>query len=340
MKIGPLRMTGRVTRSEALSRQPPWQEALDHLREFVSARSTPAGVALAAMLIVVGVLSPDSRTYSGATLLLSSLVPLALAALAQLFVIALGDIDLGIGKFVGLVNAVAVTILVKNTFLGALALVGGVVLYILMGLLIHLRRAPAIVITLGASFVWLGLALVLLPSPGGTAPSYLMAAVSFNVPLVPYPIVLFAGMIVVAALVLRRSLLGSTILGLGSSKRGARRSGIKVWRGVAVAYGLAGVCAVLAGLAITGVATSGDVSVGSGYTLNTIAAVILGGGQFSGGRVSGMGTVLGAIVVGLVGAVLSLVGISSSYDFGVEGLLLLVFVSLRWILSRRQVALT
>lgn len=299
-------------------------------------RAAPAALALAILLILVSVVNPTVRSYSGATLLLSTFVPLALAAIAQMFVMAVGDIDLGIGKFVGLVNAIAVTILAKDALEGVAVLAAGVLAYIAMGLIVYTRRAPAIVVTLGASFVWLGVALLLLPSPGGTAPQYLVQAVSFVTPAIPYPIVLFIALGVVVSMVLLRTPVGSLVRGVGGSKQAIRRAGGSEGAGIVIAYGVAGCFAVLAGLAITGVATSGDVTVGSGYTLNTIAAVILGGGRFSGGQVSAAGTILGALVVGLVGTALSFVHISSTYDFGVEGLLLLAVVSLRWALQRRS----
>jgi len=303
------------------------------LKRFGQKPFAPALVALVVMFIVVGVVNSASRTYGGASLLLSSFVGLAAATVAQMWVIGLGDIDLGIGKFVGLVNAILCTVVIRDGVVGWLAVIGCVLIYPVMGLVIYERRAPAIVVTLGASFVWLGAALLLLPSPGGVAPSWLVSAVDYRFPVVPLPIVVIAVIAVAAWWLLTRSRLGRYVRAVGSDPRGARRSGLNVRRGVVVGYALAGVFAVFAGLALTGITTSGDVSVGAGYTLSTIAAVILGGGEFLGGVVNGVGAVVGAVVVGLVGSVLAFVNVSSDWDFAVEGGLLISFVALRLLLK-------
>ena len=94
----------------------------------------------------------------GLTLVFSAAFALAFAAISQLFIIAAGDIDLGLGTFIGLVNAVAATWLVTDPWLAALCFVGMLLAYPLMGLFIQARRVPAIIVTLGLSFVWLGLA--------------------------------------------------------------------------------------------------------------------------------------------------------------------------------------
>jgi ribose/xylose/arabinose/galactoside ABC-type transport system permease subunit len=307
------------------------------LRRLATAQPTPAALALAAILAIVAIVTPAARTYGGTTLLLASFIPLTLASIAQMFIIAIGDIDLGIGQFLGLINGIAVVLLPAHPALGILALIGGVAGYLLMGLVVHLRKAPAIVVTLGASFVWLGCALLLLPAPGGTAPGYLVRAMNLTPPIVPYPIIFFVVLGIVAVLLLRRWRGGKIIRGIGGSPSGVRRAGISVGWGVLAAYLLAGCFAVLAGLAISGVATSGDANIGTDYTLNTIAAVVLGGGQLAGGKVSGAGTVLGALVVGLIGAVLAFLHIDAAYDFAAEGLVLLIVVSLRLLGSRRAV---
>ena len=95
-------------------------------------------------------------------------MPLALATLAQLFIMTVNDLDLSIGAYISLTAGIGATLLVDEPVLGVLALVGCVVAYGAVGALIHVRRLPSIVVTLGMSFVWLGLAITLLPTPGGS----------------------------------------------------------------------------------------------------------------------------------------------------------------------------
>jgi ribose transport system permease protein len=304
------------------------------LRRSASARGLPVVAAFVAVAIATAILAPNSLSYSGADLLLLYTVPLGLAALAQMVVMAVGDIDLGIGSFVGLINAIAATLLDHHVLLGILVLVLGVLVYTGMGILIAARQLPAIIVTLGASFIWAGLGIVILPTPGGLAPTWIQNAVNYQLPLVPLPIVL----LVVAALVLRvvmSSARGVRVRGLGSNIQAVRSGGLSVLRIRAFAYTVAGVLGVLAGIMITGDITSGDSTVSASYTLLSIAAVVLGGGDFSGGRVSPVGAILGATTLGLLSSLLTFLNVSSNYQVGLEGVLLLGVLLIRWLRSVR-----
>lgn len=289
----------------------------------------PAVGAFVAVGVAVAILEPSSLTYVGSNLLLTYTVPLGLASLAQMLVMSVGDIDLGIGAFIGLVNAMSVTLLERQTAVGVLALVVSIAAYIAMGLLIEVRRLPSLIVTLGASFVWAGAAIVILPTPGGTAPSWLGTAVNYQLPIVPLPV----AVLVVAGLAcsfFMASPFGVVLRAVGSGRRAVQNAGLSVLRTRAAAYAIAGLIGVLAGLIITGDITSGDSTVSSSYTLLSIAAVILGGGDFSGGRVFSIGTVLGAATLSLLASLLTFVNIPSNYQVGVEGLMLLVVLLIRW----------
>ena len=122
------------------------------------------------MLGAIAWLNPRVISYFGFTLMLNYAVPIALATMAQMFVMAGNDIDLSIGTFVGFVCCVAATWLNDDPAFGVLALIGCVALYAALGALVYLRDLPSIVVTLGMSFVWQGLAILLLPKPGGHGP--------------------------------------------------------------------------------------------------------------------------------------------------------------------------
>ena len=96
-------------------------------------------------------------------MLLSSAVPLVFASLGQMFIVTAGDIDMGNGYSIGLVNVLLAVILSRSPLIGFLSLAVFIGAYMLMGALIHLRRLPSIVITLGAQFIWLGIALIICP---------------------------------------------------------------------------------------------------------------------------------------------------------------------------------
>src|SRR4029453_41607 len=134
---------------------------------FISARALrnalPA-LSLAMLLGAIFYLQPRTMSYAGLNLMLNLAVPIALATIAQLCVITVNDLDLSIGSYVGFVVAVAATVLNDTPALGIIVLGGGILVYAGLGALIHLRNLPSIVVTLGMSFVWLGVALLILPT--------------------------------------------------------------------------------------------------------------------------------------------------------------------------------
>src|SRR5215472_5042781 len=134
-------------------------------------------VALVLILALVFWLRPNVATYNGLRLLLNLSPVLVFTALAQMFVMTAGDIDLGIGPFVGLVDCIVAGLLRDQPLLATAMLIACPLSYALMGALIHWRQLPSIVVTLGSSFVWLGLALLVLPLPGGNVPSWVTSFV-------------------------------------------------------------------------------------------------------------------------------------------------------------------
>src|SRR4051812_38559287 len=115
-------------------------------------------VALVLILAIVFWLRPNVASYNGLRLLLNLSPVLVYTALAQMFIMTAGDIDLGIGTFVGLVDCIAAGLLNDYPVVAVVMLIACPMAYALMGALIHWRQLPSIVVTLGASFVWLGLA--------------------------------------------------------------------------------------------------------------------------------------------------------------------------------------
>ena len=285
--------------------------------------------ALAVMLALIFLRQPRALSYFGLTLLLNLSIPLIFAAASQLCIIAASDIDLGIGPFISLVNCIAALLLADSPALGAGALALCVLAYAGMGALIHTRQLPSIVVTLGASFVWLGLALLLLPTPGGTAPDWLTAATGWKPPLVPLPVLVAVIVGVAGELLLMRTSYGTVLRGIGGNARAVERAGWSLLRGRVTLYALAGALGVAAGLATTGINTTGDANIGTQYTLESIAAVIVGGGEFFGGVVSPPGAVIGALIMLLTGSLLTFVNISTAWQLSVQGGILIAVLAIR-----------
>jgi len=305
------------------------------LRGLEVRRFALALIALALVLATVFWFRPNVASYNGLRLLLNLSPVLVFTALAQMFVMTASDIDLGIGSFVALVNAIVAGIMNDHPLLAVAMLLACVVSYALMGALIHWRRLPSIVVTLGASFVWLGLALMVLPLPGGTVPAWLTGLVRFRPPGFPFPVILAVVPMVLAHLVLNKMSYGVVLRGIGGSPSAVERAGRSTLRARMTLYALAGVCGVAAGICLAAITTTGDANVGRGLTLLSIGAVIIGGGEFVGGIVSPIGTVLGALVMQLSGSLLSFASVAPAWQYSVQGGILLVILALRVVSWRR-----
>ena len=275
-------------------------------------------------------------SYFGLNLLFNLAVPIALATIAQMMIIMVNDIDLSLGAFVSLVACITATYLNDTPLLGLIMLLALILAYALLGAVIHALELPAIVVTLGMSFVWGGLALFILPSPGGTSPDWLRSLMTIKPPIAPMAVVASIVIAAAAHVLIIRSRIGTILRGVGGNARSVGRAGWPVIRLKALAYGLAGLFGVLAGLAIVGLATSADANIALRYTLLSIAGVILGGGEFIGGKVSPVGAVIGALTLTLAASFLNFLRLSPDWQIGAQGAILILVLTARLIFRRRE----
>jgi ribose transport system permease protein len=293
-------------------------------------------LSLTVLLAAVFWLQPRAMSYVGLNLLFNLAVPIALATIAQMLIMSVNDLDLSMGTFVSFVACVTATFLRDAPLVGVLILAGAIAIYAALGVFIHLRGLPSIVVTLGMSFVWAGLAVLLLPAPGGQAPDWVRWLMTVKPPLMPMAIVASIIVALIAQLIVMRSSLGVLIRGVGGNERSVERAGWSIVAARAAAYGLAGLFAVAAGIALVGLTTSADANIALRYTLLSIAGVILGGGEFIGGRVSPIGAVIGALTLTLAGSLLSFLRISPDWQIGAQGAILIVVLALRLFLNRLE----
>ena len=225
----------------------------------------------------------------------------------------------------------------QNAPLKAVAIyVAAIARYAAFGLLIHVRQLPSIIVTLGMSFVWLGTGDPRLARPGRRSAG-LAQRLHELAPAVSAPADL-AGHLGSAdrssrdhALVFRTD--------PARRRRPTRaRSNARDGRSLAIrvgVYAAAGALTCIAGLALTGLTTSGDPNVAPAYTLQGVGAVILGGGSFSGGVVSPVGTVIGALTLSLAGSLLSFLQVPPTWQIGAQGAILFLVLAGRILLSEK-----
>ena len=299
-------------------------------------RALLPAVSLALVLGAIAWLNPRVISYFGFTLMLNYAVPIALATIAQMFTMTCNDIDLSIGAFVGFVCCVAATYLNESPLLGAFILVLCIAAYAALGALIHARNLPAIVVTLGMSFVWQGLAILLLPKPGGHAPMLLQTIMKYRPPYIPLPILASVLIAAVAWFGLMRTSYGAILRGSGGNATAIARAGWSMLRAKAVLFGLAGLFGVLSGMALVGITRAADAHLGDGYTLLSIAGVILGGGEFVGGVVSPIGAVIGALTLTLASTqLLGFLRIPPDWQVAANGAILVIVLAARVAIDQR-----
>jgi ribose transport system permease protein len=291
---------------------------------------------LALLLAAVFFMQPRAMSYTGLNLLFNLAVPIALATIAQMLIMSVNDLDLSMGTFVSFCACVAATLLQTSPTLGVLLFVGAIAAYAAIGVIIHVRQLPSIVVTLGMSFVWGGLAVLLLPSPGGTAPTWARWIMTAKPPLMPMAIVASVLIAAVTHYIVMRSSFGVLMRGVGGNDRSVERAGWSVLGVRAATYALAALFAILSGIALVGLTTSADANIALRYTLLSIAGVILGGGEFVGGKVSPIGAVIGALTLTLAGSFLSFIRISPDWQIGAQGAILIVVLALRLTLNRLE----
>ena len=310
---------------KAVKRKPDYRRLLRALLPLLS---------FALVLGAIAWLNPRVISYFGFTLMLNYAVPIALATVAQMFMMTGGEIDLSIGTFVGFICCVGATWLHDDPAFGVLALAGCIALYAALGALIYLRSLPSIVVTLGMSFVWQGLAILLLPKPGGHAPLWLQTTMGWKPPYLPLPILAALLIAAVGYFGLMRTSYGAILRGSGGNAVAIGRAGWSLLKAKATLFALTGAFGVLSGLALLGISRSADANIGNGYTLLSIAGVILGGGEFVGGVVSPIGAVIGALTLTLASTqLLGFLRIPPDWQVGANGAILVVVLAARVLIS-------
>ncbi|WP_180272789.1 ATP-binding cassette domain-containing protein [Konateibacter massiliensis] len=288
------------------------------------------------MILVNAAINPNILSYSGLRMLMGSAVPLVFAALGQMFIVVSGDIDMGNGYSIGLVNVLIAVLLTSNPVFGIIALIIFIAAYSLMGALVHLRNIPAIVVTLGAQFIWLGFALIFAPTPGGYAPEWLLAVYKLKFPVIPMPIIISILAAFIAWYVLYRAKYGMILRGIGNNPIAVERSGWSYLCAKMTNYGISAVMVILAGMSFTAVCLGADANASASYCMLSIATIILGGCEMAGGRVTPVGVVAGAIAMSFITTLLTSLQIDSNFQTAVTGFILIFVLAVKLISHKKE----
>jgi ribose transport system permease protein len=248
------------------------------------------------------------------------------------FVILTGGIDLAVGSVlaVSAVTAVSMTLGPASSLAIPAALLVGLAMGAINGSLIAFFRLPAFIVTLGAMTAVRGLSRL-----AANDTTVFNAALPFawignsHIFGIPWMVVIALAVVAVSWFVLRRTVLGVWIYGVGGNPDAARLSGIKVWAVLMFVYCMSGLLAGLAGvMSAARTLSANGAQLGMGYELDAIAAVILGGTSFVGGIGSIFGTLVGALIIAVLSNGLILMNVSEVWQLIIKGLVIVGAVAL------------
>lgn len=304
-----------------------------------------AFASLIVILVFFSIASPHFLTANNLVSILTAATVTGVLALGTTFVIITGGIDLSIGTgmiLCGVMAGVFLTYWGWPTWAGVLgAIVFGGIIGLINGVNIAILGIPPFIATLGMMLIVAGLSLVI----SGTKPIYFNDNPEFqqimNLSLIPgarFPlgVVIFVAMIVVAGLLLSRTILGRYAFSIGSNEAATELSGVNVRRWKIAIYTLSGLFVGLAGVLAASRLSSAQPTGGMGLELEAIAAVVIGGTSLQGGKGSIVGTVIGALIMAVLTNGLRIVSVPQEWQSVAVGCVILIAVYLDMLRRRRS----
>jgi ribose transport system permease protein len=313
---------------------------------IVSRHGWTIGVYVLLLLLIIAyawALAPVAFTAFDLGSIVIGALPLVFAAMAQSVIVISGGIDLSLGVIVAVINVTAASLMENQSFATSLLIAFGLMLLGMVigainGGLIVISGVPDIVVTLAMSFVWGGVALVIMRTPGGGAPDDFQAlgTGTFISTWIPAGAVIIVLVLLAAWLPLRWRRPGFAIYAIGSNRERAYLSGVNVALTRVLAYSVGGFFAAMGGLAATATTGIGTPYAGNFITLNSVAAVVLGGVSLAGGKGGVVGPVAAALCLTLVPSIMVFQGIDPNYGQVIQGALIVVVVMLGGLLLLRE----
>ncbi|MGL5329197.1 MAG: ribose ABC transporter permease [Peptostreptococcaceae bacterium] len=305
-----------------------------NIKELLVKYKSVLGLVL--LIAVVSMLNPAFLSTKNIMNILRQTSVNAIIAAGMTFVILTGGIDLSVGSILGISGAVCASILVsgQNVVMGVIAaLTVGTIIGFLNGFVISKGKLQPFIATLASMTILQGLTLVYTNGNPITLGSNELA-MSFGkigggtILGIPNPAVIMIIVFAVCYYILNNTRMGRYTYALGSNEEATKLSGlntdnIKIW-----VYTISGLLASVAGIIITSRLYSAQPTAGAGYELDAIAAVVLGGTSLNGGKGKISGTIIGALIIGVLSNALNILDVSSYYQTMVKGTVILLAVLL------------
>lgn len=291
-------------------------------------------IALVIFSIIIALMNDRFMTFSNIMNILRQTSINSIIAAGMTFVILTGGIDLSVGSTLAFSGAIAAMLIGKgiNPMIAVLAALAiGTAIGMLNGVIIAKGKLQPFIVTLATMTVFRGATLVFTNgkpiSTGYEANAEIYSQIGNGyIGAIPIPIIIMVLVFALGYYVLTQTTLGRYVYALGGNEEATKLSGVKTNKVKIIVFGISGFFAALAGIIITARLSSAQPTAGQGYELDAIAAVVLGGTSLAGGLGSIMGTVTGALIIGILNNALNLMNVSSYYQLLVKGIVILVAV--------------
>lgn len=282
------------------------------------------------LLLVYFAIQNGDRFYSSSNLLviLQQTVVLAIVAYGMTFVIVSGSIDLSVGSVVALTGVITALTAGTNQFLAiVLALLVGLAAGVINGVVFAYGKIPSFIVTLGMLQVARGITVLI---SGGAAEPMPIDGFLGNIGIMPWILVIGLVITILAAIGFQFSLFGRRVKAIGGNERVATLAGVPSRRIKIGVFALSGVMAAIGGVVLASRLGTGSPTAATGFELDVIAAVVIGGTPLTGGLGRISGTLVGAVIIAMLSNGLVLMGVADAVQLVVKGvvLALAVFVSL------------
>ncbi len=293
------------------------------------------GILLAFLVvcIIFGALNPVFFNPLNILNVIRQVSIIGVIAVGMTFVILLGGIDLSVGSVVAFTGIIAAGFQVKwggSLFLSIVVplLVGGAIGFT-NGFVTTKGGLHPFIVTLGSMSIFRGATLLIAQGKpiSGMSPAFRFIGAGMVGPI-PFPVILFLGCVIIAGMVLKKTVFGRYIYAIGGNEEAALLSGIMVQRYKIAAFTVLGFLSGLSGLILTSRLNSGELVAGQGYELDVIASVVIGGTSMMGGEGGAYGTLVGALLIGVVSNGLNLLGVQPYWQMIVKGLIVILAVLL------------
>ncbi|EAU48304.1 ABC transporter, membrane spanning protein (ribose) [Salipiger bermudensis HTCC2601] len=294
-------------------------------------------IGLIVVSILMGFASENFFSVGNIMNVLRQVSIVAILAVGMTFVILTGGIDLSVGAVMALSGTIAAGLMVNMGlpgWVGLLAGLGvGVGLGIFNGVMVAWGRMPAIIVTLATMGIARGLGLLYSGGyPISGIPSWISWFGIGRIGIVPVPVIAMVIVYALAWVLLQRTPFGRHVYAIGGNELAAKLSGVKTQMVKLTVYGISGLTSAFAALILTGRLMSGQPNAGVGFELDAIAAVVLGGTAIAGGRGLILGTLIGAVLLGILNNGLNLMGINPYLQDVIKGLIILlaIYIGREW----------